>query len=159
MKVVSLVESEGMVLCHDITEIVPGSFKGQAFKKGHVVTKEDIPKLRNLGKEHLYVWEINNGLLHEDDAAKRLAKAAQGEGILIKEPYEGRVDLIAEVKGLLKINVKLLEMVNDIDQVVLATIHSNQIVSAGQTVAGCRVVPLVIETQKIEKVEKSMRPV
>ncbi len=76
MKIVSIDDSEGMVLCHDITEIVPGKFKGRAFKKGHVITKEDIPKLLTLGKEHLYVWDINNGFLHEDDAALRLAKAA-----------------------------------------------------------------------------------
>lgn len=157
MKIVSINESEGMVLCHDITEIIPGSFKGRAFKKGHIVTKEDIPKLLNLGKEHLYVWEINSGLLHEDDAASRLAGAAMGHGISMKEAYEGKVELIAEEPGLLKINVRLLEMINNIDQVVLATIHSNQVVQAGQILAGCRVVPLVIEAEKIEKVEELCR--
>jgi molybdenum cofactor synthesis domain-containing protein len=154
MKVVSIDDSEGMVLCHDITEIVPGSFKGRAFKKGHVVKKEDIPKLLKLGKEHLYVWEINNGFLHEDDAAMRLAKAAGGKGITMKGPAEGKVELIAGYSGLLKINVSLLDMINDIDQVVLATIHTNQLVPAGRNVAGCRVVPLVIETAKIEKAEQ-----
>lgn len=153
MKVVSINESEGMVLCHDITEIVPGSFKGRAFKKGHIVTKEDIPKLLKLGKEHLYVWEINNGFLHEDDAAMRLAKAAKGNGLTMKGPAEGKVELVAEYTGLLKINVSLLDLINDIDQVVIATIHSNQIVPQGKSVAGCRVVPLVIETAKIEKAE------
>ena len=157
MKVVSIEQSEGMVLCHDITEINPGSFKGRAFKKGHVVKKEDIPKLLRLGKEHLYVWEINNGFLHEDDAALRLAKAAGGNGLSMKGPAEGKVELFAEYTGLLKINVNLLDMVNDIDQVVLATIHSNQIVPAGRSVAGCRVVPLVIETSKIEKAEQLCR--
>jgi len=153
MKVISTDQSEGMVLCHDITEIIPGSFKGRAFKKGHVVTKEDIPKLLNLGKEHLYVWEINNGFIHEDEAALRLAKAAKGRGITMKGPAEGKVELVAEYTGLLKINVNLLDLINDIDQVVLATIHSNQVVPAGVNVAGCRVVPLVIESAKIEKAE------
>jgi len=157
MKVVSIDKSEGMVLCHDITEIVPGSFKGRAFKKGHIVRHEDIPKLLQLGKEHLYVWEINNGFLHEDDAAIRLAEAAKGEGIIMSEPVEGKVELISDYAGLLKINVKLLEMVNDIDQVVLATIHTNQLVPAGTKVAGCRVVPLVIDTSKIEKAEQLCR--
>ncbi len=154
MKIVSIEQSEGMVLCHDITEITPGSFKGRAFKKGHVVTKDDIPKLLNLGKEHLYVWEINKQMLHEDDAALRLAKAAKGRGVIMNGPEEGKVDLLAEYTGLLKINVNLLDLVNDIDQVVFATIHTNQIVPAGSKVAGCRVVPLVIESSKIEKAEQ-----
>ena len=59
MKTVPVTEAVGMVLCHDITEIVPGKVKGRAFKKGHIVRREDIPKLLKLGKEHLYVWEIN----------------------------------------------------------------------------------------------------
>ena len=154
MKIVSIDDSEGTVLCHDITEIVPGKFKGRAFKKGHVITKEDIPKLLNLGKEHLYVWDINNGFLHEDDAALRLAKAAGGNGLRLSGPSEGKVELVSEYPGLLKINVNLLDLVNDIDQVVLSTIHNNQMVPAGCRVAGCRVVPIVIETAKIEKAEQ-----
>lgn len=154
MKVVPVYEAEGMVLCHDITEIVPGKSKGRAFKKGHVVTSEDIPKLLNLGKEHLYVWEVNENALHENDAAIRIAKAAAGQGITLTEPEEGKVELRAKMAGLLKINTSALEKINDIDEIVLATIHSNQMVGAGDVIAGSRVVPLVINTDKIRNVEK-----
>ena len=82
-----------MVLCHDITEIVPGKVKGRAFKKGHVVRREDIPKLLNLGKEKLYVWEINENVIHENEAAIRIATAVAGPGITITEPSEGKVEL------------------------------------------------------------------
>ncbi len=153
MKAVSVYEAEGMVLCHDITEIIPGSFKGRAFKKGHIIGKEDIPKLLNIGKEHIYVWDINNGFIHEDEAALRLAAAVKGEGIRITGPSEGKVELIADITGLLKINISLLEMVNDVDQVVISTLHTNQVVSEGRKLAGCRVVPLVIEENKVERVE------
>lgn len=157
IKTISVFEAEGMVLCHDITEIVPDKFKGRAFKKGHVIRREDIPKLLDLGKEHLYVMEVNEKMLHENDAAIRMAVAAAGAGVSLTEPVEGKVELKSEMKGLLKINVQALEDVNDIDQIIIASIHSNRMVNPGITLAGCRVVPLVIEAEKIEKVETICR--
>jgi molybdenum cofactor synthesis domain-containing protein len=154
MKAIPVYEAEGMVLCHDITEIVPGKVKGRAFKKGHIVKREDIPKLLNLGKEHLYVWEVNEHKLHENDAGIRIAKAAAGSGLILTTPTEGKVELKAAITGLLKINIQALEQINEISEVVLAAIHSNQMVTAGKTVAGCRVVPLVIDVEKIHEVEK-----
>jgi len=157
MKVVPVYEAEGMVLCHDITQIIPGKFKGRAFKKGHVVQKEDIPKLLDIGKEHLYVWEVNEKLLHENDGVSRIAKAAAGVEIMLTEPNQGKVEFKARSNGLLKINTKGLEKLNNVDEIVLATLHSNQLVQAGQIVAGCRIVPLVIEAAKVEKAEKVCR--
>jgi len=154
MKVISVWEAEGAVLCHDITEIIPGKIHGRAFKKGHIVKKEDIPRLLKLGKEHLYVWEVNNKVLHEADAAMRIAKAVAGPGIMLTTPVEGKVELKADRAGLLKINIGALEEINEISEIVLASIHSNQVVSAGKTVAGCRVVPLVIDSEKICNVEQ-----
>ncbi len=157
MKVIPVGEAEGTVLCHDITEIVPGTFKGRAFKKGHVVRKEDIPRLRDLGKEHLYVWEAKEGSLHENEAALRIAAALAGPGLTLTEPAEGKVQLKAAFRGLLKIRVDALGDVNCIDQVCVATLHSNQLVERGQTVGGCRVVPLVVAASKIARVEALSR--
>jgi molybdenum cofactor synthesis domain-containing protein len=157
MKVIPVYEAEGAVLCHDITEIVPGKFKGRAFKKGHVVRKEDILKLLNLGKEHVYVWELTDTLMHEDEAATRLAKAVAGPGLYLREPAEGKVELKAAISGLLKIDVDAMEEINCIDQIVLASLHSNQRITEGTTVAGSRVVPLVIEANKILGVEDFCR--
>lgn len=154
MVVVSVYEAEGMALCHDITEIVPGKVKGRAFKKGHIVKREDIPKLLTLGKEHLYVWEMNENALHENDAALRIARAVSGPGIILTDPVEGKVQLKAERAGLLKIQTGALNDINGIDEVVLASIHSNQLVASGQVVAGCRVVPLIINADKIRSVEE-----
>ncbi|WP_031513692.1 molybdopterin-binding protein [Desulfofalx alkaliphila] len=153
MKVVPVQEAVGMVLCHDITQIVPGKFKGRAFKKGHIIQFEDIPKLLDIGKQNIYVWEINNGLLHEDDAALRIAKAAAGSGISLTEPKEGKVSLLAEEKGLLKVNVDALYSINELEEVMFATLHTNQIVEKGKVLAGTRIIPLVIEEDKICKIE------
>ncbi len=154
MKVISVRDAEGAVMCHDITEIIPGTTKGRVFRKGHIVKKEDIPRLLKMGKEHLYVWEVNNMVLHETDAALKIAKAVAGPGLILTEPVEGKVELKAEINGLLKINIPALEDINEISEVVLASIHSNQVVNAGKTVAGCRVVPLVIDIDKISSVEQ-----
>lgn len=154
MEVVSVHQAVGMVLCHDITEILPGKFKGAAFKKGHIVREEDIPRLLNLGKEHLYVWNLEKGFLHENDAALRIAAASKGAGVGLSEPKEGKVDLIAESDGLLKINVEKLYRVNENEKVVLSTIHGNVVVKKGKILAGTRIIPLVIEEDQIGHIEE-----
>lgn len=154
MKIVPVQEAVGMVLCHDITQIIPGKFKGRAFKKGHIVKKEDIPKLLDIGKANLYVWDVSEGVLHEDDAAKRIAGVAAGQGITLTEPKEGKVSLVAADTGLLKINTDLLYQINEIEEVMFATIHSNQVVGKDKVVAGTRIIPLVIAEGKIQKIEE-----
>jgi hypothetical protein len=156
-RIVPVHEAVGTVLCHDITEVRPGQFKGRAFKKGHVVEPADVPRLLRLGKEHLYVLTMKPGIIHEDDAAVRIAQAAAGPGITITEPVEGRVNLVAATKGLLKVNVGALNRVNQIEDVALGTLHTNQQVPEGRVVAATRIIPLVMETEKIALVEKVCR--
>jgi molybdenum cofactor synthesis domain-containing protein len=153
MKTVPVEDAVGMVLCHDITQITPGEFKGRAFKKGHIIQQEDVPKLLDLGKRQIFVWELSEGFVHENDAAIRMAAAAAGQGITLSEPKEGKVSLIAGADGLLKVNVAALNAINEIDQAMFATLHSNQKVTEGKTVAGTRIIPLVIEETKISQVE------
>ncbi|MEW6625044.1 MAG: molybdopterin-binding protein [Bacillota bacterium] len=153
MKKIRVQDAIGKVLVHDITKIIPGKFKGCAFKKGHIITAEDIPELLKIGKEHVYVWEQKPGMIHEDEAALRIASAAAGDGIKLSEPSEGKINLLADKKGLLKIDVERLKIINSIEQIMCATIHQNQVVTDDQLVAGTRVIPLVIEEEKIRFVE------
>ena len=104
MKLIRTEDAAGQVLCHDITQIIPGEFKGARFRKGHIIQPEDIPVLLSIGKENLYVWEKKPGILHEDEAAALLYKAAAGRNIHGTEPKEGKIELIADCDGLLKIN-------------------------------------------------------
>lgn len=154
MKIVPIEEAVGMVLGHDITEIIPGEFKGVAFKKGHIIKAEDIEKLLDIGKRNVYILEIKEGILHEDEAAERMAKAAVGHGIELTAPSEGKITLKAMTKGLLKINVDLLESINDIDEAMFATLHTDIVVNRDTIVGGTRIIPLVIEESKIEKIEE-----
>ena len=154
MRKIKTEQAVGMILCHDLTKIVPGEFKGAAFKKGHIVQPEDVDELLKMGKEHLFVWECDQHSLHENDAALRIARAAAGPGLELSEPREGKVNLIATCQGLLKINVAALEETNDIEEVVIATRHTNQFLKKGDIAAGTRVIPLIIEKGKIERVEQ-----
>ncbi|SHH86402.1 molybdopterin-binding protein [Clostridium grantii] len=154
MKSIKVEEAIGTILCHDITQIIPGKFKGRAFKKGHIITAEDVKVLLSIGKEHIFVWEPKEGTLHENEAAIRLKDLTAGEGLVFSEIKEGKIDFIAERDGLLKVDKEVLLKLNSLDEIILATLHNNMPVKKGQKVAGTRVVPLVIDEEKIIMAEK-----
>ena len=153
MKLIRTEDAAGQVLCHDITQIIPGEFKGARFRKGHIIQPEDIPVLLSIGKENLYVWEKTPGILHEDEAAALLYKAAAGRNIHGTEPKEGKIELIADCDGLLKINREALLAVNRTPQMMIATIHGDLPVKKGQKLAGTRIIPLVIEQEKMDAMQ------
>jgi len=146
-------EAVGMVLCHDITQIVPWKFKGRVFKKGHIIQKEDIETLLKLGKEQVYVGEIQAGMIHEDEAAIRIAKAVRGENITYDEPQEGKCLLRADRKGILKINTSLLFQINSLKDISVAALPQNFILEEGQAFAGVRIIPLLTEEENLSQVE------
>ncbi|MCX7781520.1 MAG: molybdopterin-binding protein [Negativicutes bacterium] len=147
-------DAVGKVLGHDLTKIVPGEYKGPAFKKGHIIRNEDIEHLKMIGKDHIFLIELGQGQLHENDAITRIAAAVAGENIIQTEPNEGRINLIAKVDGLLKVNRDAVIAVNEVEHAVLSTRHSNYLVKAGDMVAGIKVVPLVVSDQMVETVER-----
>ena len=148
-------EAVGTVLAHDITEIRPGEFKGRAFKKGHIIRQEDVCHLQRLGKENLFVLNIADDEMHEDDAAYALANALMGDGVKIKgEPKEGKINIVAGTDGLLKINKDALLAFNMLGEVMCATVHSNTIVKKGQTVAGTRAIPLIVKKDIVKEAVK-----
>ena len=153
MKLIRTEDAVGQVLCHDITQIIPGQFKGARFRKGHIVQPEDIPVLLSIGKENLYVWEKRPGILHEDEAAALLYKAAAGRNIHGTEPKEGKIELVADCDGLLKIDRAALLAVNRTPQMMIATIHGDLPVKKGQKLAGTRIIPLVIEQEKMDAMQ------
>ncbi|MDR7868144.1 MAG: molybdopterin-binding protein [Sporomusaceae bacterium] len=154
IKKVRVEEAVGMVLGHDITKIVPGEYKGPAFKKGHIIRAEDISHLKDIGKEHIYLIELTAGQVHENEAVTRIARAVAGAGITLAEPSEGKVNLKAAADGLLKVNRELVTAINGVEHAVLSTLHSNLPVKAGDLLASVKVVPLVVEAATVETVEK-----
>ena len=147
--------SVGTILAHDITEIRPGQFKGPAFRKGHIVRDEDVPHLRRIGKEHLYVLRLEPGEVHEDDAALRLATAFAGEGVCFDpHPSEGKIHLKAAHRGLLKINVDALTRINLISDISCSARHTHTVMEEGDIIAGVRAIPLVIDEEPLQMGEK-----
>ncbi len=155
MKLVKTTEAVGHVLCHDITRIVKDVVKDAIFRKGHVVTKEDIPLLLSMGKEHLYVWEKDESMLHENEAAEILCGICQNEYMYPTPVKEGKIELVADRNGLFLVDVERLDAINDLDQVMIATRHSGTAVKKGDHLLGTRVIPLVIEKKKMEQVKES----
>jgi hypothetical protein len=155
IKTIPVDEAVGTVLAHDITEIRQGEFKGRAFKKGYIVKKEDVCHLQRLGKERLFVLNVSEDEMHEDEAAYALAYAVKGKGVTIQgEPREGKIDLIAERDGLLKVQRDVLLEFNMLGDVMCATLHSNSLVKKGQVVAGTRVIPLVVKRETVNRAVK-----
>ena len=157
LKVIPVEEAIGLPLAHDITEIVPGKHKGPAFRRGHIVRKEDISKLLDVGKRNLYVMELDRDELHEEDAAQRLAKAAAGPNLKLVGPSEGRVNLVAEISGLLKIDSDLLYRLNSLGNLIMATLLSDRYVNEGDVVAGTRTIPVVVKEELIQRAETLCR--
>ncbi len=153
-KSIPLEEAVNTVLAHDITQIIPGEFKGPAFKKGHIIREEDIPRLLDMGKKNLYVLDPADGFVHENEAAERIAKAVCGEGIRLSEPAEGRINLFALNSGLLKVNSEAVMKINTVEDVVLATIHTNQKVTTDRGLAGTRIIPLATREENLLEVER-----
>lgn len=153
MREVKTEEAIGMILAHDMTKIVMGKFKSRAFKKGHVIRAEDIKELLSMGKEHIYILDIKEGFIHEDDAACRIASAMRGQNIELTETSEGKVTLLAGIDGLLKVNQEAIIAMNSVPDIAIATIHSNQVVKQGDKLAGTRAIPLTIEEEKVKMVE------
>lgn len=150
-KTIPVAEAVGTILAHDVTEIRPGEFKGRAFKKGHLIREEDVCHLQRLGKEHLFVLQVAEDEVHENDAAYALARALMGDGVEIKdEPREGKIDIIAQRDGLLKIDRDALLAFNMLGEVMCATLHDNTVVKKGQTLAGTRAIPLVVKKHVVQ---------
>ncbi len=154
MKVIDVENAVGTVLCHDITRIVPGQCKGPGFRRGHVVRPEDVSELLKIGKEHLYVFDLADGYIHEDDAARRIARAAAGPGLELDEPVEGKVTFTAAMDGMVDIDATRLLRLNSLGDVLFATIHGNQLVRKGRKLAGVRVLPLAVPETLILSAER-----
>ena len=152
MKRINTVDAVGKILCHDITQIIPGVNKGPVFKKGHVITEEDIPVLLSVGKDQIFILDNDENMVHENDAAEILAGMCGKENMTWSEPSEGKIELRAAVDGLFLVDNERLNIVNSFGEMMIATRASGFLVKKGDKLAGTRIIPLVIEKEKMNKV-------
>lgn len=150
MKLMKTEDAVGQVLCHDITQIIKGVTKDAVFRKGHIITKEDIPVLLSVGKDNIYIWEKDETMLHENEAAQILYEMCRNDHMHPSEVKEGKIELIADCDGLLKVDREKLKKVNRLGEMMIATRHGDACVKKGDKLAGTRIIPLVIEKEKME---------
>ncbi len=150
MKKLRVEEAVGQTLCHDMTAILEDGFKGVKFRRGHVIREEDIPELKKIGKDHIYVWEPEADEVHEDDAALWLTQELCGDGVVFSGPSEGKMTIKASRRGLFVINRAGLKAINMVDDYTVATIPNYYTVEEGQNLAGARIVPLVTRRRNVD---------
>ena len=153
MKKIPVEQAVGMTLCHDITKMVDG-FKGAAFKRGHVIREEDVEALLNIGKRTVFVWEENAGEIHEEDCALRMAAMAPVQGAHYTAPSEGKVLLMADTRGMLRVDTELLREINSIGDITISTLPDHYPVEPGARLASMRIVPLVTKEEQIIAAER-----
>ncbi len=156
MKSIPVEQAVGCALCQDMTKIIPGVSKGPRFRRGYVLKAEDVEVLKDMGKEHIYIYEEEDAMIHEEDAARLFAEASRKENLSYGAPSEGKIDLIAEVDGLFTVDVERLFAFNACENVMMATKRTNTLVRKGEKVAGTRIIPLVMEREPVEEAAKHL---
>ena len=154
MKLVRTEDAVGQVLCHDITQIIKGVTKDAVFRKGHIITEEDIPVLLSVGKDNVYIWENDETMLHENEAAEILREICQSDNMTASAPKEGKIELTADIDGLFLVDTKRLYAVNSLGRMMIATRSAGTPVKAGAKLCGTRVIPLVIEKEAMAEAKK-----
>ena len=154
MKLMRTEDAIGQVLCHDITQIIPGVKKGPVFQKGHIIAPEDVHVLLSVGKEHVYIWEKDDTRFHENEAARILCEMSRNDYMDASEPSEGKIELTAQVDGLFTLDRQRLYAVNSLGEMMIATRHAGP-VKKGDKLAGMRVIPLVIEKEKMAEARET----
>ena len=155
MKLIKTEDAVGQVLCHDITQIIKGVTKDAVFRKGHIIREEDIPILLSVGKENLYVWEKDENMLHENGAAEILYQMCRGEYMHPTPVKEGKIELVADIDGLLKVDDEKMRLINGMGQMMIASRHGNFPVKKGDKLAGTRIIPLIIEKEKMQRAREA----
>ena len=156
MKEIRTQDAVGHIISHDVTRIIPGGEKGVAFKKGHIVREEDIPELLKIGKSHLFVWENDGTLLHENDAAHILADLVASDDFKRGEVKEGKIELFANSRGILRVDKNKLAALNEFDEVMVATRHDLSPVNSGDKLCGTRIIPLAISWERMDEVARAV---
>ena len=154
MREMKTIDAVGQVLCQDITQIIPGVKKGPIFRKGHRIEEADIPVLLSVGKDHIYIWDEDAGILHENEAAEILYRMGKGENMHPGEIKEGKIEFISDCDGVLKVDSKKLFQLNSFGEMMMATKKNNTPVKKGEVLAGTRIIPLCIEKEKMERAER-----
>jgi len=156
---ITIEEALGLPLAHDLTQVDAGSkTKGARFRRGHILSEEDLPVLRKMGRLNLSVLDLEEWEVHEDEAANSLAEALCGEGLEIEGPEEGRCRLVSTRNGIVRFDPETVKRVNLDREWSFGTCPANAVVAPGSTVAAFRILPLALDRASLEKALAEARP-
>jgi molybdenum cofactor cytidylyltransferase len=150
---VPLAEAEGRLLGHNVT----GPDGTPALRKGRPLTAADVAFLESLGRISVYVAEPGSGDVGEDEAARRVAEAALGQGLKLVGPSSGRANLVATTLGVLRVDRARLAWVNEIEGFAVATLAGDRPVRDGQVVATVKVLPFALPDEVVRLGETTAR--
>lgn len=138
----------GHLLAHDI------EISGRArLRKGHTLAAEDLPLLRASESGKLHLLALEAGDLPEEEAALRLATAVAATGVRIKGPVEGRYNVVAAARGLLRFDTAALQELNELDDISIFALYDGMTVEPGEVVAGVKVTPLIAREANVRAAE------
>lgn len=131
-----LAQAEGAILAHSLKQ---GDI---VFKKGRRLSADDVRSLREAQIHEVIAARLEDGDLHEDEAARQLAAAAAGPGAKVSEAFTGRCNLIAETQGLVQIEAERLDALNLVDEALtIATLPDLEPVEPRQMLATVKIIP------------------
>ena len=139
-------EAEGAILAHSVR------LQEKSLKKGRILSADDVQALRDAGQDQVMVARLEEGDLNENEAALLMAKAVQGEGVRLGDPFTGRCNLFSTQPGLLIVDEQRLMQLNFIDEALtVATLNPFSLVAGKQMVATAKVIPFgVAETDVLQ---------
>ncbi|MBM3503527.1 MAG: 4-diphosphocytidyl-2C-methyl-D-erythritol kinase [Alphaproteobacteria bacterium] len=133
---IALETAEGTVLGHSI------KLARIAFKKGRVLSADDVAQLRASGLTHVIAARYGQDDVPEDEAALAVAGAACGEHARRNAPFTGRCNLYADTPGVLLIDRERLDRLNLVDEsITVATLAPFDLVEQGQMLATVKIIP------------------
>ena len=151
---VPLEAAEGRILGHNVA----GPDGRRALRKGRPLTAADVETLRALGRRTIYVADPETGDVGEDEAARRIAAAAAGPGVSTSPSSAGRVNLLASVLGVLRVEVERVTDLNLSEGVTLSTLSPGAAVRPRQLVATVKVIPYALPAPTVARAEAAAVP-
>src|SRR5262245_54479535 len=142
-------QAVGHILRHNLA----GADGHKALAKGHRIDAEDVERLYALGLSAVRVAVLEPGDVHEDEAARRLAAAVCGPGVLARPPAASRVNLLAEADGVVRVDISALLRINEIDGLTVATLPNHALVRARKRVATIKIIPFAVKEAALARAE------
>ncbi|MDE2227965.1 MAG: molybdopterin-binding/glycosyltransferase family 2 protein [Alphaproteobacteria bacterium] len=143
--------AEGAILAHSL------KLGGRVFKKGRVLTAEDVAALRAAGQRTVVAARLDAGDVGENEAADRVARLLAGDGVRADPAFTGRANLFAQSAGLCRVDRAAVDRLNAIDEAItLATLEPDTVVEPKQMVATVKIIPFAVASERLTACERAV---